>query len=474
MAATEPGWERVEGWGLSTAGVSRVLRPQSVEDVQAAFALARDRGWSVGLRGNGRSYGDAAQNDGQLLLDFTAWNRVQSFDPVTGVARLDPGLTLEGLWTHLIPHGWWPKVVSGTMSTTIGGVAAMNIHGKNAYKVGTWGNHVRSFDLVAPDGAVLPCSRRENADVFHAAIGGFGALGVICNVELDNIGVGSGRLMEYPYDCRGIDSLFERFEELVDEGADYCVGWMDAFAGGRQFGRGQIHTARYLSEDEDPLGMSMRDPAAQRLPDRLFGVVPKGLLWRFARPFGNALGFRMVNLAKVVAGRHMPGADKPYHQTHGGFHFLLDYVPNWKLVHGPGGLIQFQPFVPADAGKQVIGKLLRMQQDAGLVNWLTVLKRHKPDPFLMTHGLDGWSLAQDFNITNRNRQKVWELCHAMTEVVLDAGGRFYPAKDATLTASQYQRSLGQGAVGEFRAMKKRLDPDAVLQSNLYRRLMTEL
>ncbi len=461
--------ELVPGWGLSTGSLGHVVRPTTMEEVADAFALAHERGWSVGLRGAGRSYGDASQNESAMVLDLQGVDRIHAWDPSTGVARVDPGVTVRGLWERVVSDGWWPKVVSGTMTPTLGGAAAMNIHGKNAYKVGTIGDHIRSFRLLTPRGDDLRCTREENADLFHGAIGGFGELGVMHDIELQNQFVDSGRVMEYPYALPNLDSMFDRFEELCRE-FDYCVGWIDAFAGGGSLGRGQIHTARYLSAQEDPGGMSRRSPEHQRLPEAILGF-PKRHLWRFVRPFAHPLGMRGINLAKVLAGQFAPGASRPYLQSHAGFHFLLDFVPDWKLMHGRGGLIQWQPFVPAAAARDVFRRLLTMQQERGLVNWLTVLKRHKPDPFLLTHGLDGWSLAQDFNVTDRNRQRLWQLCHDMTEIVLDAGGRFYPAKDATLTARQFQRSLGQERLSAFRALKGRVDPAGVLQTNLSRRLM---
>ena len=40
------------------------------------------------------------------------------------------------------------------------------------------------------------------------------------------------------------------------------------------------------------------------------------------------------------------GTGKPCHQSHAGFNFLLDYVPNWKTVYLPGGLMA-QSAMPA-------------------------------------------------------------------------------------------------------------------------------
>ena len=61
-------------------------------------------------------------------------------------------------------------------------------------------------------------------------------------------------------------------------------------------------------------------------------------------------------------------------------------------------------------------------QQAGMVPYLAVLKRHRPDPFLMTHAVDGYSLAMDFAVSRNasRREALWMLCRDMAETVLAA------------------------------------------------------
>lgn len=56
--------------------------------------------------------------------------------------------------------------------------------------------------------------------------------------------------------------------------------------------------------------------------------------------------------------------------------------------------------------------------------------------------------------------------------MLGAGGRFYFAKDSTLTPQAAAAFLGAEALGRFRAWKQRCDPENLLQGELYRRLLT--
>ena len=55
-------------------------------------------------------------------------------------------------------------------------------------------------------------------------------------------------------------------------------------------------------------------------------------------------------------------------------------------------------------------------------------------------------------------------------VVLDAGGRFYYAKDAVLQESSFARVHGDAATKQFRALKDKWDPQRLLQSDLSRRM----
>ncbi|MGE3174485.1 MAG: FAD-dependent oxidoreductase [Planctomycetota bacterium] len=462
--------ELVRGWGMAVGGRAQVLRPLDAEAVAAALAAARHAGGAVALRGSGCSYGDAATAVGGRVLDLSRMNRILGFDPERGIARVEPGVTIRDLWRHAIRFGFWPRVVPGTMAVSVGGAAAMNIHGKNNHALGSFGECVRAFTMLLVDGTTMRCSRDENADVFHAAISGFGMLGCFTELELELKRVHSGRLRVSAIVARDLAHNLQLLEELRGE-ADYLVSWLDLHARGAGLGRGVLHRADQFAPGEDPDGVRFFDPLLQDVPDRLFGVVPKGWLWPGMWTAVKLGQVGTVNALKFFAGR---GEERgsPYVQSHGAFHFLLDYVPRWHWMTRPGGLIQFQPFVPQAHGERVLRALVEACQQAGMVPYLGVLKRHRPDPFLMTHAVDGYSMAMDFAVPTAasRRAALWSLCQRLADTVLECGGRFYYAKDAVLTASSFARVHGDAAVAAFRALKARLDPERVLQTDLSRRL----
>ena len=58
--------------------------------------------------------------------------------------------------------------------------------------------------------------------------------------------------------------------------------------------------------------------------------------------------------------------------------------------------------------------------------------------------------------------------------MLQAGGRFYFAKDSTLRPEAVQAFLGPATLAKLVELKRRCDPEGLLQSNLSRRLLPEL
>ncbi|MCE2503595.1 MAG: FAD-binding oxidoreductase [Chlorobi bacterium] len=460
--------EPVFGWGMSTSAAGYVFRPSTLEGIREVLTLARRTNRSVGFRGAGRSYGDAAINAENIVLDLTRMNRILDWNPKTGLVKVEPGVTIKQLWESILPDGWWPAVVPGTMFSTIGGCVSMNIHGKNNFTLGPFGDHILEFELLTPEGEIFRCSRDENYDIFRSAIGGFGMLGCFTSIKLKSKRVWSGLLDVEAINVPSLDAMFDCFKERL-ESADYLVGWIDTFAGGKSLGRGVIHRANYIDQGIDPNPAQTLRVEHQQLPDTILGILPKAILWKFMKFFINNPGMRLINMIKFRASRLLDRGGT-FRQSHAAFAFLLDYVPNWEKSYGKGGLIQYQSFVPKDEAREVFRKQLQLCKTYKYPPYLAVFKRHRPDEFLMSHALDGYSLALDFKITKRNRERIWKLAAEMNKIVLKASGRFYFAKDSTLSSEDARAFLGEKALEEFAVMKRRLDPSGMLETNLARRL----
>lgn len=459
--------ERVEAWGMTSFSQNTVLKPKTESEIIDILRFANENNRQIALRGGGCSYGDASHIQEGIVLDLTDFNQVLSFDINSGILEAQSGARIKDLWETSIEKGYWPPVVSGTMMPTLGGALSMNIHGKNNFKAGTIGEHVLGFRFLTAKGEVLECSPESNKELFYSAISGFGMLGVFLTIRIKMKKIYSGKMRVYPVVARSFQELFDYFEKEYKQ-SDYLVGWVDAFASGKALGRGQIHKAVNLAPGEDPDFPANCKLERQHLPSNLFYVIPKKWMWMLMKPFSFPFGMRMLNLAKYLASVLFNNRD--YFQGHAEYAFLLDYVPNWKFVYKPGSMIQYQVFLPKEKAQETMSAIFELCQKRGIVNYLSVFKKHKPDPFLLTHSVDGFSMAMDFPVTKRNKEKLWELCYEMDELVLKAGGRFYFAKDSVLRRKVMESFFPKENLETFKSLKKKYDPKSVLQTDLYKRV----
>jgi len=439
-----PGIEMLYGWGLATRGTSLVYRPRSSDDVAAAVADAAGRGLSVAARGAGLSYGDAALNQGGAVLDLSRMNKVLDFDAESGLIRVEAGATIEDLWKTGLPHGWWPPVVPGTMKATVGGCVAMNIHGKNHVSTGAFGRHVQSVTLVTGSGELrtlsrgtVPDSSAGAADTanpelwslsLHDVIGSMGLTGTMAEITIQLRRVHSGFLEVEGLSTPSLPETMMALDQGA-EGADYSVAWIDCM--GLRAGRGAIHNGWHLPTDHARagVGMAVED---QSLPSRIAGLLPKHQAWRALRPLTNRWGMRLLNSAKYRAGAVR--RQHRYLQSHAAFHFLLDYVPDWKRAYGPGGLMQYQLFIPRESAREAFADALHLQRKLGVPSYLGVMKRHTPEDSAATYCLDGYSLALDFPVERGPRfGRMMRLFRSLDRIVHESGGRIYGAKDAVGT-----------------------------------------
>jgi len=115
---------------------------------------------------------------------------VIDFDRERGLITVEAGID----WPRLVNHLLWANAgqashwgiiqkQTGADSLTIGGAVSANIHGRGL-RLRPFADDIESFDLVDPTGAIVTCSRRENARLFSLAIGGYGLFGAIARVTL--------------------------------------------------------------------------------------------------------------------------------------------------------------------------------------------------------------------------------------------------------------------------------------------------
>lgn len=442
------------GWGRTAPSVARVVGAADEAAVRAALALADERGAIA--RGLGRSYGPPAQNGGGLVLAMADDGR-RSLDAVvldrsSGTVTAPAGISIDALLRILVPSGWFVPVTPGTRHVTIGGAIASDIHGKNHHVDGSFGDHVLRLRLLLADGSVTEVSPELAPELFWATVGGMGLTGVVLDATFRLLPIETSRMLVDTERCAHLDALMATMSE-GDEDHRYSVAWIDLMATGRHLGRSVLTRGDHARrEDLDRRG----DPLAYR-PRVLAAVppvVPNGLLNHWTVRAFNELWYRKA-----------PARRSTSLESIGGFFHPLDLVHHWNRLYGRPGFLQYQfvvPFGAEDVLRRVVERLAR----SGTPSFLAVLKRFgATSQGHLSFPAPGWTLALD---VPAGYAGLGRLLPELDELVLDAGGRHYLAKDAHLTAEDVRR--GYPRLAEWRRIRDKADPTGLWASDLARRL----
>jgi decaprenylphospho-beta-D-ribofuranose 2-oxidase len=444
--------ELLAGWGRTPRSVADVLHPTTSDALAEALASPGPRG--VIARGLGRSYGDPAQNAGGTVLDATGVSGITALDVQTGETTVLAGTSLHDLMRWLVPLGWFVPVTPGTRYVTVGGAIANDIHGKNHHGAGSWCNHLSSITLATPANGVITVDPVDDPDLYWATAGGVGLTGVILDATIRLKRIETSRIVVDSDRAANLDEVMALMS-AGDDDYEFSVAWIDLHAQGAALGRSVLERGRFARLDELD-GQQRRDPFAYRanaIVPMPF-TAPPGLVNDLTVRAFNELWFRK---SPVYRRGHLVGIPNFFHP--------LDMIQDWNRGYGPSGMLQWQiavPFGAEDTLREVITDLAA----SGIASVVNVLKRFGAgNPGLLSFPMPGWTLSVDISAEAPHASTVLD---ALDERVLAVGGRLYLAKDSRMRPETL--AAGYPRLDEWRAIRRKVDPEGVLQSDLGRRL----
>ena len=506
--ASAPEQRLLCGWGRTAPSRAWLLRPRTPEEVVEALAGTaaaldarggcRSPSGGVIARGAGRSYGDAAQCGGGLVLDATALRGSLELDAARGVVRAGAGRTFAELLLFLAARGLTLPVVPGTRHVTVGGALAADVHGKNHLRDGSLAQHVESFTLCTPADGLRPVSPEDQGGLFDATLGGMGLTGVVVEAALRVVPLRSARAVA---DIDRLDSLEQAVALLAGEQSHrYAIAWVDLLGEGAAFGRsvltrsdeGPSASEGALFERPPALEDAFECPAAppdhvgapngtrgsrppsgpvSRLGAADSGAAPFSLRPRVTVPRGFPGGLlrpAAVRAFNALHWRSAPRRERGRSLSMSAQLFPLDALGAWSRLYGPAGLLQYQFAVPVGREDTLLRVVHRLRARR-VPMYLAVLKRFGPGgpgkSGPLSFPLEGLTLAIDLPA---GASGVYGALDEADTLVAGAGGRVYLAKDARLRPPTLAALYPE--LERFRELRARVDPDGVLCSDLGRRL----
>ncbi|MGW0172421.1 D-arabinono-1,4-lactone oxidase [Rhodococcus sp. NPDC003322] len=187
-------------WAHSAgANPRRFATPRSVAELSSEIARAATEGLHVKCVGAGHSFTPVAVTDG-VMISLDNLRGVESVVPVGesgALVTVLAGTRLRELNPRLWDLGLAMINLGDIDAQSVAGAISTGTHGTGA-QFGGIATQIRAMQLVLADGTIVDCSAEENAELFHAARLGLGAVGVIAKLTLECANAYMMRAVEAP------------------------------------------------------------------------------------------------------------------------------------------------------------------------------------------------------------------------------------------------------------------------------------
>jgi len=133
-------------------------------------------------------------------------------DSTSKLYRTSAGSRWRDIIRALDPHGFSPAVMQSNSDFGVGSTFCVNAHGWPV-PFGPFGSTVKAIRMLLADGALMRCSRTENAELFSLAMGGYGLFGIIVELDVEMV---SNHLLEPRFERIAPEKFAQSFVQTIE------------------------------------------------------------------------------------------------------------------------------------------------------------------------------------------------------------------------------------------------------------------
>ena len=173
---------------LNPVLVSSIVKPKSIDDL---IDVVKNAKGAISVGGGRFSMGGHTASPHSVHIDMRSLNKITSFSKDDKLIKVQSGVRWCDIQQYIDEFDLSVKIMQTYANFTVGGALSVNAHGRYI-GMGPLVLSVRSIDVILADGSLVSASMEQNREIFFSAIGGYNAIGIIVQAELelaDNVAI---------------------------------------------------------------------------------------------------------------------------------------------------------------------------------------------------------------------------------------------------------------------------------------------
>lgn len=404
-------------------------------------------------RGAGLSLAAASFGSGNISISHDRFNRILDFDRASGQIEVEAGIRLYSLHAFLTSKGYFLPIQPGHGQISIGGCVAVDVHGKNQLRDGTFIEQVLSLNLFHPMHGLIELSPKSNPDLFRLTCGGFGLTGHIFSVKLQAQKLLNNEVVTRVHKFHDTESGLKFLKDSAAN-ADFIHSWHDFSQFSPKPGTGMIFISNFAPPGKE-FGVPAKSsaPTPRKLPRENRLPAAKLILNRFTLS-GLNLVYRSINSMNSKGKvQNITEALFPIHRLQGYYFFL-----------GSQGFHEYQVLLPTHLASDFIERLRVQAISLQIPITLASGKLFGGQQDLLRFSGEGTCFAVNFI----RGEKGDKLLQWLDINLMKSGGLPNIIKDSRLPRNVVETCFPE--IDKFRTRLREFDSRLLFQSELSKRL----
>ena len=430
-----------------------ICYPKNKKDIFQTIDYAKKNKIKILPIGSGLSWYDTIFNSDNIIIDLINYKKKFIFDKNKGELLISSQFKIKDIMPKLNKYGWSLYSIPGGSDVTIGGCIGNDVHGKDSFKYGNFGENIIELEIVLANKKIIKCSRFRNSEVFKATVGGLGLIGIITSVKL-NLKKISNIYKTNHYICYDYKELIKNLY-LNNNDYEYINGWVDIHAKNKKLGQGVIFKSKKVKED-----ILIKPKNINTL--RIFGLLQKFVFIFFVKN-------NLINIMNFFIFRLFKYKQSNYNDYESVTFPLSSYGVDIKEAISPNSFFEIQVIIKKKELPFALKEFILKCQRLDLSGFVIGIKMHKESKNYLSFSDDGVSINVNQIFNEKNFNKNYKKLSQLHDFVIKKNHKIYIAKDFCLNNKDLRNNYKN--FKKFLKVKKKIDKIFLFSSDFYKRIM---
>ncbi len=415
--------------------------PKNIKELKEILFYAKKNNKNILCVGNSKSWFDTISLRKGIIINLRSFRKVIKLEK-RNILKISSNVKLNEVSNFLASKNLNFYNYPGYSNITIGGCISNNVHGKDSFKYGTFGEKIINIKILLSNGKIKICNKNKNKELFISIISGLGLIGIILEVQIELKTIYKN-VVTKSFKCKNVKEIIDTLQ-IDNVNYDYIYSWIDT-----KRERGIIYKSKYLKKE-----LNLKKKIQFKLKDKII----KFILSIFMK--NNMMS--IINYFFYILNKK---EDRKVDRTQDILNLSQSQLINLpELIH-PNSFVEIQFIIP-NKKKNLLEKFFKILKKEHLSSLITGIKIHKKSLGYLCFSDDGLSISLNLICNFNDKNKIFRI-QRIHNFIIKNKLKIYLCKDFLLKKSDIRYVYPK--FSKFLKIKKKYDKLNIFASDFLKR-----